>query len=42
MLNAASPESFRDIWPSGPEPAEMPYTMVKGHAKTYDLEPVHQ
>lgn len=38
LLNPASPQSFRDIWPSGPVPAEMPRT-VKGHAKTYDLEP---
>jgi hypothetical protein len=41
LLNPASPQSFRDIWPSGPVPAEMPRT-VKGHAKTYDLEPVYQ
>ena len=38
---AANPQSFRDIWPSG-IPAKMPHAMVKGHAKAYDLSPVHQ
>jgi hypothetical protein len=43
LLNAASPQSFVDIWPAPRSRTyEMPHTMVKGHAKTYDLEPVHQ
>jgi hypothetical protein len=42
LLGAASPQSFHDIWSSGPVPAKMPLTMVKGHARAYDLEPVHQ
>ena len=35
-------QSLCDIWPSGPVPIETPHTMVKGHAKAYDLEPFHQ
>jgi hypothetical protein len=33
LLDTASPQSFRDIW-QGTVHAEMPHTMVKGHAKT--------
>jgi hypothetical protein len=42
LLGAASPQSFHDIWSSGPVPAKMPLTMVKGHAKRHDLKHVHQ
>lgn len=28
LLNAASPQSFRDIWSQGPVNAEMPHTRV--------------
>ena len=34
LLIPASPQSFRDIWPSGPIPAEMPHTDGVRHRVT--------
>ena len=45
FLVPANPQSFRDIWPSGPVPAEIAsydWRSPSCHAKTYDLESVHQ
>jgi hypothetical protein len=41
LLNAAKSCPFVTFGPH-PVTAEMSRTMVEGHAKTHDLEPVHQ